>query len=566
MNITRLDMEVLRNFKSVLDFRRFPRLASYKSQIDKLDFDAIQAAIDHDPDIKTAFSSAGLNVAKTGEAASEAAAPHIQKYLDVIRTIREKEGDLLRQEPLLNDYLKAIQDHTERSLSDRDDALDPYRTQLGGFHHRLLSMIDKIPTREELLDNEGISSVFDTIGKTADFFGYETEVLKKLVTDPDQIDQATYNADMGAKLKDVIDSLENMHQEFVGPADANHDMMKGFCTKSSDADIDRFFNDVYDYTLHKQKPYGMGAVVSDLRDIQQSLKYGISVSDSIMLEEVKNVVHDVRKEVGVDPERLESDTARQIGTKLRNVNDYCNTYIGGYGFDRKMAFDFIQNQLHAVKELAPQYQPFGGFDQPIERKDCDVLLRRVNDRITPDHGLESRVSSYLEQINNPSRVINADIKGRIEPFYEMMKNTKSGWLGHSNSKEYRAMMSSIENVMKIIDKPGFNPNSMSEFEIKKFNANIKEVERTCKIYLEDKIKERKTETGKDRYAGAVGILEAINPEAADKVMQDSAAARKKPVTLRELEERATKKTGKRPTFRDHSHELFQQQARNGRTL
>lgn len=43
MNITRLDMEVLRNFKSVLDFRRFPRLASYKSQIDKLDFDAIQA-------------------------------------------------------------------------------------------------------------------------------------------------------------------------------------------------------------------------------------------------------------------------------------------------------------------------------------------------------------------------------------------------------------------------------------------------------------------------------------------------------------------------------------------
>lgn len=563
MNITRLDMGVLKNFKSVLDYTRFPGLASYKSQIDSLDFDAIQAALDHDPDMTSVFSGGGLNVAKSGDAAAEAAAPHIQKYLDVIRTIREKESEYLKQEPLLSDYLSALQDHTERSLSDREDALDPYRTQLGGLHHRLLSMIDRIPTRDEMADDQSASYVFDTIGKTAKFFGYETEVLKQLVTDPDTLDQATYNANMSARLKDVIDSLEDVHREFMRPANSNHDLMKKFCAKASNADMDRFFKDFY----HQTNRYSMRAIVSDLKDIQTSLdRYGTSVADCIMLQEAKNVVHEVREVVGVDYERLESKTAKDIAEKLYSVDHFCQEYIGSYGFHRNTAFPFMQNVLHQVKDLAPQYQPFGDQNQDPKFKDCDVLLRRVNDRITPEHGLESRVSAYAEQMKKPRRLINSDIKGRIEPFYEMMKNTKSGWLGHSNSKEYQAMMNSIESVMKIIDKPGFNPDSMSELEIKKFNANIKEVERTCKIYLEDKIKERKTETGKDRYAGAVGILEAINPEAAEKVMQDSAAARKKPVTLRELEERATKKSGKTPSFRDHAHELSQQQARNGRTL
>ncbi|MCR5674878.1 MAG: hypothetical protein K6G16_04135 [Lachnospiraceae bacterium] len=560
MNITQLDPVVLKNFKSVLDPARFPQLAAYRDRIDALNYDAIKSALDHDRDWNVFHSSSDLRIIVAGEEAAKAAGPHMQAYLDVIRTIREQEKDLLRREPFLDSYLSAMQDHMERALSDRDDALDPYRTELGTVTQKLLGAIDTIPDDAALRQHPDAGTAFDLLCYSAGLFGYDTEVLETIRQAPGTIDQQTYDAGMKTRLTGAIAAAERFNTALVPDSEGYPDIFRTFCTKMSDEELAGMIGEIWDYPGmddRNKRPHGIGRAAANLREMQQGLDKGITVGDSMMMQETRGVLRGIRSDVAMDPSDVEGKEAQDIVEKIQGAERLCESAMDeGFLYDtsRRAIFTGLQRRLSEISDLASAYHPFSG-DKPLTVKESDsnILAGRVGGLDEP-HGLKARLQKHNDAILGPQKQVDAGLKDRIAPFYEMMQKTKGGWFGHSNSKEYEQMMHSIESVMKILDKGGKGANlgdELTEIERKELAVHLKEVERTCGIYLQDKAKERWTDTGKDRYAGALGILEALNPAEADKVMKRANEVRKKHVTLQELDDRAVAKTGRRPRRDGH---------------
>ncbi len=86
--------------------------------------------------------------------------------------------------------------------------------------------------------------------------------------------------------------------------------------------------------------------------------------------------------------------------------------------------------------------------------------------------------------------------------------------------------------------------------------HLKKVEQTCQTYLADKTSKRTTDTGKDRFAGALGILEMLNFEEAEKIRQKASAVQKKQIRFDELADRAHQQAEKR----ERKHAAKQRQA------
>ena len=138
---------------------------------------------------------------------------------------------------------------------------------------------------------------------------------------------------------------------------------------------------------------------------------------------------------------------------------------------------------------------------------------------------------------------NQTISGIVNSFLDMMEDTGSGYLFHSDSSEYDKMMQTLRAVKQLSGKVPLN-----DYEMKTYADSCANIAKVCTDYLdrEQKLKKQRSDTGSDRFDGALGILNLMDPEAADRIRMKAGEKRGKRIRWEDLNEKAAEKERKRP--------------------
>ena len=540
MNITYQDLEVIANVKGILDYNRFPHLMKYKARIDALQTDPIQEAFRDDPAKSVYVGSNGLRITKQGEEASRKAEPFLREYLNLISEIRRDNPD--KQYSPLDSYLFAVQTHLRNSLSDFGDALDPLKTETGALQHTLLSSIRRVPAKWELErtpNSELTARTFEQLAEAAHVLGYKQETRRQLSINPSFTDDQGYQTGYSNSIRLAAESAGKMSAAEKHTTIDTMMHLTGIDQMAPPKPAE--FKTRFTSALHGTSD----AARSEGERLLAAQRDNIPPEISTFLREVWTSINRAKHEAGVLRPEHTAGTAAEILQEMNEVEEICrDTLQNGFDDDDERS-EFVEDMTKRVSALGRRIEHYNTTDyitdmdgaSGIEQQKLQAgkqLMDTISGNFLSDQGLMKRAEQISAERKVQQTVYGKGLTERMSSFYEMMLDTGSGYWRHKNSKEYEDMLKSIEKTLELSKRT----DELSDVEQMALQTNLKEVENACKLYLADKTSKRSSETGKDRFAGALGILEMLNFEEADKIRQKASAAQKKQISFDELTGRA----------------------------
>ncbi|MCR5177459.1 MAG: hypothetical protein K6C95_00580 [Lachnospiraceae bacterium] len=525
LHITDIDARLLMNMKDNLDYKTIPGLSKYKKDIESLDFSLLAPACycpEDLPGSKTILTASGETLRLFSDSVQKTLEPAVRQYHDVAEKILA-DRELMEQQPVLGAYLQVIREYTDNSLSDRPDALDSWNSPIRKFQ------IDEASRRQDIpfFEKDDFPSV--------NFY---------------------------PKYAFLKGSAELFEMEKAGSASRNDPYMYNESAWSTE--ISRKANDLENSLIIMQNNYRVDSEsfsLQDLKKVKESLgsvaaNYGSGhTPDAIYL---RTVTFDTAKDAVKEIKRLcpEKDDAGKLSPEAQKLingfRDLENWYRGPFlaGMDAKQVQQRGELLCDDVKKLLTDLTAYrDNASKNVTDRTEKQLMDRL-DQIVQGHDLASLAARVDEQYHLENKVRGAELSEKLTPFYEMMKDTKEGWFGHGNSREYRNMMSTLEKVISLskraeaaINNPAVSP--LNAGERKALGTYLGELDKACEAYLKGKEKERSTQTGKDRYAGALGVLNLIDPDKADKYIRAANEVRKTKISFKQLTDTAEEKREER---------------------
>ncbi|MBR6396120.1 MAG: hypothetical protein IKS09_04045 [Lachnospiraceae bacterium] len=536
MNISQIDINtalaLTRNLKN------FPGLLKYKNDInflkDNEEFanDVIEGALDDSKNIEHASGIKQTLYNPDGKHYN-----NIKGYLtDTLHFTRRLLADkeLMEKEPFLKAYVGMCNTMLERSLSDRADANDHYADETMHIALFALDQFDKLPTAEQYKnlnpkEKEGADKMLKFMTAYRNCYDFKGHVEKAVDEKPGMVNRDKYRAEQLRYMRNLNETIENWRE----PA----------------YDIYEFFNK----TGNK----------NNLADNVRGLSKGKQNITTIK-EQFAKRINGVQKNLTPEESRILEGYSKQVNNELK-------TAFGMGGTTPDMLPEAYREPVKEIIELAKECgRKFEqGFSSPEAKEKffknlgekTEEFIRKIDDTRRPanmtreENRALTNIAGILrenagnemsalgqarrvgKEFNSIDMATSPEFREKLGLFYDMMENTGEGYFMHKNSKEYTNMMETARSLYIMSGK-----EELTDLDRKILGERFVKLSKVTQEYLSDrKIGNKSTEVGEDRFAGALGMLNLVDPENGEKVRARAEAKRGKAVSFEKIEKRAVNK-------------------------
>ena len=535
MNVS---MELMKEYEVFINaIGSFEGLKNHKKELDELQ-GMKQAFVDFadnavgNSEKTTEPSGVMLNLLVPEDA--ETAKPYLEKTKELIQKIKE-DKELMEKEPFLKAYLNKYEMKVNKALSDHPDAYDYLADNSTAVDVFLTQNMDRLPSSEEISKmSEADQKKMNAILKFMKAYNGYHELTEKIhegtYQDPRDLSDDNYHMLLDRKLE----KLQNASAEL---AEISQDEMGDFLLSNKLVkDIGHSFNQFYN-----DKKHDMHAAAKQTYEKRKQLGAFMTPEECSILQgyssQVKSILGDAFGG-NVEPKDL-PENIRKITNTIVDMKEKCDEKL-------KNGFQSTAEKVEFFKKLGRTSQKFYDDymteDMPDNSTDKEIqafesISKEFARNSLMKHGALKRSIDIGKRFESVEKAKNPEFINQLKNYYDMMKDTKNGYLFHTNSKEYERMMNTLKNMVALSKKDPLN-----DLERNVLTESYANISKDCRAYLTDKKLGSKTsEAGEDRFAGALGILNLVDPTEAEKVRSRAQEKRGKSVTFDGLKKRADEK-------------------------
>lgn len=535
MNVS---MELMKEYEMFINaVGSFEGLKNHKKELDELT-GMKQAFLDFadnavgNSEKTTEPSGVMLNLLVPEDA--ETAKPYLEKTKELIQKIKE-DKELMEKEPFLKAYLNKYEMKVNKALSDHPDAYDYLADNSTAVDVFLTQNMDRLPSSEEISKmSEADQKKMNAILKFMKAYNGYHELTEKIhegtYQDPRDLSDDNYHMLLDRKLE----KLQNASAELAKiPQEEMSDfLLSNKLVKDIGHSFNQFYND---------KKHDMLAAAKQTYEKRKQLGAFMTPEECSILQgyssQVKSILGDA---IGgdVEPKDL-PENIRKITNTIVDMKKQCDEKL-------KNGFQSTAEKVEFFKKLGSTSQKFYDDymteDMPDHSTNKEIqayesISKEFARNSLMKHGALKRSIDIGKRFESVEKAKNPEFINQLKNYYDMMKDTKNGYLFHTNSKEYERMMNTLKNMVALSKKDPLN-----DLERNVLTESYANISKDCRAYLTDKkLGSKTTEVGEDRFAGALGILNLVDPQEAEKVRSRAQEKRGKSVTFDGLKKRADEK-------------------------
>ncbi len=504
--------------------------------------------------------------------------------------------NLIEKEPFLASYLRVYDTLVSRGLSDVNGANLHMEDKSTAFIYLLINRFSgKIPSSQDL---EAIRvnspEVYEAGMKVMDFFNAYAECYalpEGNEDEPDPIESLKREDEKLKKLEDAFKELkkvdkENLKAFFKESVKKDPDQISKGLESRLEVELqtrrralaelneqerdqrihsikDKLANDrrVADEKLiedaaivvedfHGDGRYGADAFISDIQARRQQLRGFMTREEAMVLSayvaEVGGAIKDNASH-GMDYREL-ADPFNNDVKRIKDLSDSCKQKLKDGFASPEEKEEFFEDFVHENKEFSRKAgllkhldQAKSGYSEEQIRA-ARAYMEPLAEYVDTKHSAVNTAAKMVEQRKLLEKARDKVFNYNLTKLYDMMEETKEGYLFHTNSDEYKNMMACLKTVKDLGGR-----EDLSEQQKNKLTENYGKISELCGKYLnEDKLKnDQSSDTGKDRFAGAMGIIKLVDPQKADALKRTAQEKRHKQIKWDDLKKRADDSEKKR---------------------
>ena len=296
--------------------------------------------------------------------------------------------------------------------------------------------------------------------------------------------------------------------------------------------------------------YSAEAFIADIEARRQQLRGYMSREEAMVLTayvaEVGGAIKDMGSH-GMDFNKLPAPYNEDV-KRIKDLTDSCKKKLKDGFASPEEKEEFFEELVSESKEYSGKtnmlkylVQDKSGYSKEQIRA-VRAYMEPLAEYIDTKHSAVNKAEQLVKQRKLLEKARDEIFIHNMGKMYEMMEETKEGYLFHTNSREYKNMM----DCLKIVKDLG-GRKELSEQQKNKLTENYGKISELCGKYLnEDKLKNKQSsDTGKDRFAGALGILKLVDPEKADALKKTAEEKRRKKIKWDDLKKRVDDSEQKR---------------------
>ena len=446
------------------------------------------------------------------------------------RLLADKE--LMDREPFLKAYVGSIKFMLDRGLSDEANSHDYMGEDAFNITAFLWDQFEKLPTGAEYAAMEEpnkstADKILEFMNANKDYYEFFDIVDKAVMENPGKVAEDKVYAQLDnntIRLKTAAEGMANTSKA---------DIIKFFKDTGNTKWLERLAGDLYDNEKH-----GPDKIPQQLEHRRLQLGNNLNPREAVLLESVSAQVKIMFKDAqgaGAEWENL-PEGYRNLAITAKAMADECTKRA-------KEGFKSIRDKEEFFREMGERASKFNKEINDIKdptnlnADESRAMANYARPLFMLGHaqcGCFNLLAKEGEKFNLREVAQSPDFKEQFKEFYNMMKNTGSGYAFHKNSKEYTNLMNTAKVVAELCDK-----ESLNEVQKKALGDCYSKLSKVCQEYLTDrKITVKNTEVGEDRFAGALGILNLVDPANGERVRNAAETIRRKAVSFDSIKERA----------------------------
>jgi hypothetical protein len=443
--------------------------------------------------------------------------------------------ELMEKEPFLKSYLGLYKTQLERAFSDKDNACDHYADDTINIATFLSDQFDNLPTGEKYKNmpekqKETADKILNFMNSYSNYYDFTKQVDKAIMENPTGISDDKIAQVTGEKLSELQDATQKL-------ADTpKEDVQQFFLDTENKFSLEKNVNFLYDDPKHN--PSKAAEQLGARRD---QMDKHLKPEEAALLESVaaqmKGIIGTAYG-LGAKVDDL-PDSHRGMVQEMKTLGETCKGMLKD-GFEseeqKREFFKDLGNKASAFKLAYDSTEP------PKEMTGKENLAMEnitfcMRENVKFQTGALNQAEKMGKKFEDAELAKDPEFSKQIKQFYQMMKKTGDGYLFHKNSKQYTEMMNSIKVVAELSDKEPLNDTQLNAL-----GEHYGKLSKVCQNYLTDrKIGKQKTEVGEDRFAGALGILNLVDPENGERVRQAAENKRGKEVSFEKISRQAAEK-------------------------
>ena len=460
-----------------------------------------------------------------------------------------RDTDLMSRQPFLKAFTRMYHLELEKALSAEDGSLSHIKEPGYSMMTGLFNQIKKVPSEDELNTlREQDPGAYAASRKVMALFNAFVEMeeekvnFKNLSYEELSGDHAdVIRARMDRKLADFEHAVREFSQT---PTDDIKHFYEHLGALGNDMDIQLgIINDD-----EKAKP---AVVIADIEDKRRLLENGVLPDEVAFIREFAAEMESSfgskrlgEKAAGTVPpykELLEELAALAEEGKRKLENGFESSQ------DKMDLFKRMGTACKNLKNATAELKDKGDLPKPEGADNRAWIYTRGVIESVWEFGTYKQGASYEAErraggLLMYDKMKDSEFKTQFDNFLAMMEDTGDGYLFHTNSREYTKMMDTLRTVKKLSEK-----EELTGFEINSLAENGANISKVISDYIgqDKKLRKQKTDTGKDRFDGAMGILKLVDPQKAEKFREKAEQKRGKRVTWKEIDDRSVRKARKR---------------------
>jgi hypothetical protein len=449
------------------------------------------------------------------------------------RLLADKE--LMDKEPFLKAYVGNYKTILDRSFSDSLDANDIYSDNIMNITTIIKDQFDHLPTGEEYRQMTG------TVKKTADkILGY-LEANREYYDFKGQADRAIIErpaAFSEQKFKESQDmKLGKLHEAAIALSETSEAEMSEFFEKTNNNDELRTAMRL----LYEDEKHTTKIAAQQLGERRLGVIKNLTPEESRQLDDYASQVKGIfgtASGLGASIDDL-PDEFKKLAGEIKDLGKQCSDKL-------KEGFSSVSQKNEFFKDLGEKTAQFArkceeaSAPEQLSRSEnmaMENIITALNINARYEEGALGKAVKQAENISNVDKVLDPGFKEQFKQCYEMMKKTGGGSFLHRNSKEYTDLMNTAKVVAELSDK-----EPLSDMQLKALGENYGKLSKVTQNYLTDrKIGNKSTQIGEDRFAGALGILNLVDPEKGEQIRERAQDIRGKEVSFNDIYKRAADK-------------------------
>ncbi len=497
-------------------------------------------------DLPNGFKNGSINedIARSGQEAMDSSLKLVQKML--------KNDRLSKRQPFLYEYLRYYEIQMRRYTSDKENALDHMSDETFIISTFIFEQIEHMPTSAMLKndpDLQPVSEKFINYFKAYnDYYDFTFRLENTSLATMAKLDENKYLNAMDKKLERLQKAGEEV-------ASIPYETMEKFFQKTDNTtNLNQVLHGVY----LSDKHHNLSTASANISLRREQLQKNMTNEEVVFLSNFSAQFDGITNDAfGADYEiKNMAEPYKGWVEEMQQLSKACKskTEEGFQSYEEKSEFfqnlakksqTFLEN-LKNVNVNDPEFidkikKSMAGEDPKIIKAAVESTCFLLGDypKMGKDNfGMMNRAIYMGEKMAFAEKSKEPEFQEKLLNYYDMMNGS---WRLFGDSKEYKNMMSELKTFTELTGKKELN-----NMEKRALAESAQKISNACQKYLSNgRMKEQITKAGKDRFAGALGILNLVDPKKAEEIRAAASQRRRTPVSLQELEERA----GVRAAFR-----------------